>query len=161
MAQGAFYSFDRYRLDREAGLHDWLNDSFALYLVSDTSAPAADTADPRWGAGGTTNLSTTLTPSATAGEYNSTTGIAGTSPNTEDASGTARVFFNSKGTAFSLAANASNPSDAKWGILVNTSSGDRCVGVVEITPDGGTSAANLAGGLTITNTNGVYNVSVP
>ena len=57
MAQGDVTWFEQAFVDIQEGLHDLENDTIKLGLTDSTTTPASTTADPRWGAGGTTNLS--------------------------------------------------------------------------------------------------------
>ena len=101
-------------------------DTIKLGLITDSVTPTATTADPCWGAGGTTNLaSSQVTP---GGNY--TTGGPTVANNTfTESSGT--VTFD--GDAVSIAQNASNPTDARWGIVYSdTATNKDALGFVDL-----------------------------
>jgi len=95
-------------------------------LVTNATVPTAAIADPRWGAGGGTNFKTTeVTP---GGNY------------VADGIDVAATFSEAAGTATldgvtnpTWAQNASNPTDATWGILYNdTSAGKEAIAFVDL-----------------------------
>ncbi len=126
MSAGDIVFFDQWLVDVQEKLHDHENDTFKLGLITNAVTPAATTTDPRWGAGGTTNLSSSqVTP---GGNY-ATGGPAIGNP-TVTLSGGAAVF---DGDDISIAQHASNPTDARWGIIYNdTDAGKRAVGYVDL-----------------------------
>lgn len=122
MAQGDFTFFNQFLLDEGLKLHNLNTDTIKLAYVDATITPTASTADPRWGAGGTTNLSTNEVSGGnfTAGGNDITNTFSGTSPPTLD------------GADQAYAANASNPSPV-WGIVYNdTDSGKRAIGFYDM-----------------------------
>lgn len=66
MATGDITWFDQALLDLGEKLHDLSSDTFKLGLVTAVVTPATNTSDPRWGAGGGTNLATNKVAEATA-----------------------------------------------------------------------------------------------
>lgn len=66
MATGDVTWFDQALLDLGKKIHDLSTDVLKLGLVTSTVTPSATTADPRWGAGGGTNLSTNAVATGTA-----------------------------------------------------------------------------------------------
>ncbi len=142
MATGSCTFFDRFILDLGDKVHLLSSDNINMGIVTNTTVPTAATADPRWGAGGTTNFSSNeVTP---GGNY-STGGPELTAVITDPwtaVTGGAKLDLDN----VSIAANASNPTGAYWGIVYNnTATGKQCIGFIEL----GT-AVDLTGGLTVT-----------
>lgn len=140
MAQGDITCFNEFKEDLGLELHQLETDTFRLGLITNAVTPAANTADPRWGAGGSTNLSTNqVTP---GGNY--TTGGPTIANNTYvETSGTAAF----DGDNVQILQNASNPTNARWGIGYNdTNAGKEAVFFLDLG-----SVFNLSSGdLTIT-----------
>lgn len=127
MASGDVVFFDQYLVDVQEGVHNQETDSFKVGLIADsTSPPIATSADPRWGSGGTTDFSADeVTP---GGNY-TTGGPAAANP-AVTLSGGAGVF---DADDISITQNASNPTNARWGILYNdTAAGKNCLGYVDL-----------------------------
>ena len=139
MAQGDFKVFDDAVDDILNGLHDFGAHDIRLGLI-DSTTPVRTTADPCWGAGGSTNYNA-LEVTETAGAYPAE-GIVLT---TEAVTGiTDGAKFSSDN--LSLAVNASNPPDVTFGILYNNSATNKdCIGYLDF---GG--ATDTTNGLTIT-----------
>lgn len=153
MAQGDVVFFDQFLVDVMKKLHDLSADVCKLAIITSAVTPAATTADPRWGAGGTTNLSSNeVTP---GGNY-AAGGITLASPSVTLTGGLA--MFDST-TDPSWASNASNPTNAKWGIIYNsTDAGKRAIGFVDL----GTAFDMTTGPLTVTwNANGLARLDNP
>ena len=55
MAAGDVLYTDQYLVDVQEGIHNQETDSIRVGLVTSATTPAVTTADPRWGAGGSTN----------------------------------------------------------------------------------------------------------
>ncbi len=125
MAQGDITFFNEFLEDEGLKIHELNTDTVKCGLTNGTTTPAATTADPRWGAGGTTNFAAEeVTP---GGNY-----VAGGTDVTN-------TFSESAGTAtlgasnISWAQNASNPTNATWGILYNdTSAGKEAIAYVDL-----------------------------
>lgn len=126
MATGDVIFFDQYLKDVQDGVHNQSSDTIKLGIVTNATVPAVTTADPRWGAGGTTNFSSNeVTP---GGNYSTGGPTIGTTAVT--LSGGAAVF---DGDDISITQNASNPSGAYWGIIYNdTATGKNAIGYVEL-----------------------------
>lgn len=111
MAAGDVTVIDQFLEGLGREVHQLETDDFKVGLVTSTTTPTAATANPCWGAGGSTNWSTNqVTPGgnyATGGPS-----IGGTYSQT---SGTATF----DGTDVSITQNASNPTNARWGIGYN------------------------------------------
>lgn len=126
MAAGDVFFFDQWLVDVQEKLHDLENDSVKVALITSAATPAVTDADPRWGAGGTTNFSSSqVTP---GGNY-TTGGIAASAPSVT-LTGGAAVF---DAGDISVAQHASNPTNARWGIIYNdTATGKNCIGYVDL-----------------------------
>jgi hypothetical protein len=126
MASGDVVFFDQWLVDVQEGVHNMETNTINLGLIDSTQTPAATATDPRWGAGGTVNYSTDeVTP---GGNY-STGGAAIANPSVTLTAG-AGVF---DGDDISILQNASNPTNARWGIIYNdTAAGKNCIGYVDL-----------------------------
>lgn len=126
MSAGDVVFFDQFLVDVQEKIHDLENDVIKVGLITNAVTPAATTTDPRWGAGGTTNFSTNqVTP---GGNY-ATGGPTAANPSVT-LSGGAGVF---DADDISILQNASNPTDARWGILYNdTATGKNAIGFVDL-----------------------------
>jgi hypothetical protein len=129
VSAGDIVYFDQWLVDVQEGLHDMENDTPKLGLITSAVTPAATTPDPRWGAGGATNLSSSqVTP---GGNYSS--GGPTIANPTVTLTGGAAVF---DGDDISIAQNASNPTNARWGIIYNdTDTGKRAIGYLDLGAD--------------------------
>jgi hypothetical protein len=109
-----------------------------LGIITNAQTPGINDSDPRWGAGGTQNYSTAeVTPG----------GITVTSPASSLSGAVTSLTATSP---ISLAANASNPTGAFWGIFYDsTDAGKHVFGFIDL---GG--SLSLVNGLQI-NINGV------
>ena len=150
MAAGDVIVFDQFLVDVQEKIHDLETDTIKVALITSAVTPAATDADPRWGAGGTTNFSTSqVTP---GGNY-TTGGEAAATPSVT-LSGGAAVF---DAGDISIAQHASNPTNARWGILYNdTAAGKQCIGYVDL----GTTIDLSAGAFSITwNASGITSMN--
>ena len=143
MARGDVTVFDEAKLALLDGTHDLDTDTLKLAICDNTTAPTAGTATPALGdftqvgsggsyvAGGTT-LTISLTESAGTVTFDSTTNP-------------------------SWAQNASNDTDAYWGILYNdTDAGDAAIAFVDL----GGPVDMTAGDLTVTwNASGIFTLA--
>jgi len=105
----------------------WATNAIKLAFVTATLTPSITDSDPRWGAGGSQNYSTNeVTP---GGNYAAGgVALAGT---TSTLSG-AVTSLNATSPA-SVAANAGNPTNARWGIFYDsTSAGKEVVGYLDL-----------------------------
>jgi hypothetical protein len=133
MAQGDVVFFNQFLEDEADKLHNLSTDDLYLGLITSAATPAATSSDPRWGTGGSTNFSTNEV-SGTGGNYPAdgvnmsvtiTDGISRTG-------GTVDLLADN----VSIAQHASNPTDARWGIIYNyTAAGKQCVGFVDLGAD--------------------------
>lgn len=126
MAVGDITFFEQFYVDVQEGLHDLENDTIKLGLVTASVTPTASTSDPRWGSGGSTNLSSSqVTP---GGNY--TTGGPTIANPSVTLSSNAGVF---DGDDVSISQDGSNPSGARWGIIYNDSdTGKRAIGFLDL-----------------------------
>lgn len=150
MAQGDVTLFHEFKEDVGQKIHNLSSDTFKLGLVTNAVTPAAGTTDPRWGAGGSTNLSTSqVTP---GGNY-ATGGPTLTSSSWSETAGTATF----DAADVSIAQNASNPNNARWAIVYNdTSAGKEALAFVDL---GGVTDLT-AGNLAITwNASGIFSLT--
>ena len=105
----------------------WASDTIKLGIATNTTVPTVSTAGPCWGAGGTTNFATNeVTP---GGAY-SAGGISLTSPTVTNST----VYTNLNVTSpISLAANASNPTGAYWGLVYSSTAANKnCLGYIDL-----------------------------
>lgn len=125
MAAGDLTLFNQFKTDLGKKIHDLSADTFKTGLITSAVTPTASTSDPRWGAGGGTNLATNqVTPGgnySTGGPTIASTTWTGTSTLTFD------------GNDISIAQNASNPTNARWAIFYNdTATGKQALGFVDL-----------------------------
>ncbi|PCI54139.1 MAG: hypothetical protein COB36_10635 [Alphaproteobacteria bacterium] len=126
MAAGDVVFFQQWLVDVQEALHDGENDDFRYSIVDSTITPLTTTSDPRWGAGGSTDLS--VNEVATGGNY-TVGGIAIANPSVTLVSGEA-VW---DGDDFAVTQHASNPTDGRWGIIWNnTATGKQAVGFQDL-----------------------------
>lgn len=125
MAAGDITYFDQWLVDVQEAIHNMETDTIKVGYIDSGTTPTAATADPRWGAGGTTNFSTDeVTP---GGNY-AAGGPTAANP-TVTLSGGAGVF---DADDIATAQDGSNPTDARWGIIYSdTASGKNCIGFVD------------------------------
>ena len=150
MAQGDVTLFNEFKEDVGQKIHNLSSDTFKLGLVTNAVTPAASTTDPRWGAGGSTDLSSSqVTP---GGNY-ATGGPALASSSWSETSGTATF----DATDVSIAQDAANPNNARWAIVYNdTSAGKEAIAFVDL---GGVTDLT-AGNLAITwNASGIFSLT--
>lgn len=141
MAQGDVVVFDQFLVDALEKVHDMENDVIKCALITAVQTPVATSADPRWGAGGTTNFATDqVTP---GGNY-TTGGNTCAAPSVTLVGGAAEIDF---GDPAAWLQNAGNPTNARWGIIYNdTAAGKNCIGFVDL----GSAFDMTTGDLTIT-----------
>lgn len=126
MAAGDLTFFNKYREDVLEKRYDHETDTFKLGLIDSTLAPTAADSDPRWGAGGGTDLSANeVTP---GGNY--AAGGPSIANPTVTLAGAVATF---DGDNVSIAQNGANPTDARWGIAYDdTDAGKRAVLFVDL-----------------------------
>lgn len=130
MAKGDVGLFNQFRLDIGDEVYQLSTDTYKVGLVDSTTTPTATTADPRWGAGGTTNFSTNEVTAG--GNYTAGGPSLGVSDHWTISGGTSTF----DGDDVSILQNASNPTNARWGIIYNdTAAGKNAVGWVDLGSD--------------------------
>lgn len=150
MATGDITWFDQALLDLGKKVHDLSADTIKLGLVTSTVTPSATTADPRWGAGGGTNLATNAVATGTAwtGPVTLAGGswtIVGGTP-TYDATDPTQI-----------AQDGSGFTNARWGIIYNdTAAGKQALCFIDL----GSDRSIVTGPLSITfNASGVLTLN--
>lgn len=145
MATGTVKWFAQALLDLGEKIHDLSSNTFKLGIVTNATAPSLSTADPRWGAGGTTNFSSNQV---------ATGGTSYTGPQTLG-SVTWTLVSNVptfRAANVNLAQDASGFTNGAYGIIYNdTDAGKRAIGFVEISATG---AASLVAGPVVIDWNG-------
>lgn len=129
MAAGDITVYHQFKIDLGNKIHDLDSDTWKVGFITSAVTPAVADAEPHWGGTGTTNLSTNqVTP---GGNY-ATGGVTLTT----------MAFTNSAGTVswkadkIVIAQNASNPTNARWGILYNnTDTNKRCAAILDFGSD--------------------------
>ena len=126
MAQGDVVVFAQAKLDLGLEGYQLETDVIKLGLITSAVSPSETTSDPRWGAGGGTNLSSSqVTP---GGNYAS--GGPTIANNTYTLSSVTTTF---DGDNISITQNASNPTNARWGILWDdTAAGDQALAYLDL-----------------------------
>lgn len=137
MAEGDIVVVNEFLEDVGLSVHDLNGDTVKLGLITSATTPTASTTDPRWGAGGSTNWSTNeVTP---GGNYAS--GGPDVTNTYAESAGTATF----DATDVSILENASNPTNARWGILYNdTSAGKEVIAFVDLGGDIDLSAGDFS-----------------
>ena len=126
MAQGDFAFFNEFLEDEGLKIHNLNTDTLKLALTDGTTTPTAATANPRWGAGGTTNFAAEEV-APVGGNY--VTGGTDITNTYSESAGTGTL----DGADVTWSSNASNPTNARWGILYNdTSTGKEAVGFLDL-----------------------------
>ena len=133
MAAGDIVLFNQFRLDAGKKLHDLSADALKVSYVKSAANggidPAASTSDPRWGAGGGTNLSSSEV--ATGSSY-SAGGIALTTITWTLVSGVPTL----RADIVTTALDATGFTNARWGIIYNnTDAGKRAMAYVDLGAD--------------------------
>ena len=138
MAVGDIRWFGQALLDLGKKVHDLNADSFKLGLVTSATTPTVGMSDPRWAAGGGTNLTTNQVPTGTS--Y--TTG-GPTLTDTWTLVGSVPTF---RADPVVIAQDASGFTTARWGIIYNnTDASKRAIAFVDL----GTDRSIVAGSLTL------------
>lgn len=113
MAAGDITAFYQFKVDLGNKIHDLDGDTWKFALITSTLAPTAADAAPHWGGTGTSDLSTNqVTP---GGNY-STGGVTLTTMAFTNSSGTVSW----KADKVSIAQHASNPTNARYGVIYNS-----------------------------------------
>lgn len=126
MPAGDFIIFEQFYVDVCEGVHNLETDTIRMALVTNAVTPAAGDSDPRFGAGGGTNYAT---PQVTAGGNYPAGGFTLANPSVTLVSGSARFDADD----VTAAQDASNPDNARWGILYNdTAAGKQAIGFLDL-----------------------------
>lgn len=155
MAAGDFLVFDSFiEALGDGNIPDLNTVDIHMGIATNATVPTKTTADPRWGAGGTTNF---LTNQVTPGGNYTTGGpeltVTTTTPWT--ISGSTATFDLDD---VSIAVNASNPATGYWGLIYINDADDRCIGYVEL----GAPVDMTAGNFTITwDASGLFTINNP
>jgi len=133
MAAGDSVRFNQFKLDRGKGIHDLSSDTIKFALIKGAANsgldPTATTADPRWGAGGTTDLSS---HEVTAGGNYSAGGVTATVSWTES-SGSVQLDLSAAAPQLQWLQHASNPTNARWIIGYNdTAAGKQAICYIDL-----------------------------
>ena len=125
MATGDVTIFDQHLEDIGRAVHNLETGDIALGLVVDEVTPAASTAVPAWGEGGTTDFNDNeVTPGGNYAEGGPS--IGGTY---SQSAGTATF----DATDVDIEQNGSNPTDARWGIIYNeTATNNEAIGFIDL-----------------------------
>jgi len=147
MAQGDVTLVQDFLDDLGGKLHDLDADTIKLGLITTLTTPTTGTANPTWGAAGTNWSTNQVTPGgnyATGGPDISATWSQTSGLGTFDA------------TDVSILQNASNPTNARWGIIYNdTATNKDVIGFIDLGADTDLSA----GDFTITwNGSGIFTI---
>lgn len=119
--------FDQFLVDVMEAVHNLETDTIKMGLITGATVPTAATVDPRWGAGGTTNFSST--ESTPGGNY-TTGGPTLANPAVTLTGGLAMFDADDPGV---ISQDASNPTDAEYGIIYNdTAAGKNAIGFVDL-----------------------------
>lgn len=150
MAQGDVVWFDQALLDLGEKVHDLSSDTFKYALATSVVTPTTSTSDPRWGAGGGTNLSTNAVATGTAW----TGPVALTGVTWTIATGTP-TFDAADPTA--IAQDAAGFTNARWLYIYNdTAAGKQALCYMDL----GADRSIVSGPLTITfNASGVLTLN--
>jgi hypothetical protein len=128
MAAGDIFWFDAGLNRLMRGEIDFDGGAVKLGLITSAATPAKTTADPRWGAGGSTNFSTNQVGT---GGTSYTGPVTLASPSVAVA--TPDVFF--RANIVTLAQDASGFTNARWGILFQDDANDYAVAYVDLGSD--------------------------
>lgn len=138
MARGDVHWFNRGLLDLGAKRHDLSADSLRLGIVDNVTPPTVNTADPRWGSGGTTNFSSNQVDLATG--YSGPIALASVTWSQVSNVPTLRA------NVVTIPQDAAGFTDAAWGIIYNdTDTGKRALAFVDL----GGPVGNVAGDVTV------------
>lgn len=127
MATGDITWFDQALADIANKVHNIDGDSIKFGLITTSTTPAATTANPCWGAGGSTNMSTNAVATGTAWtgpiDLNVTCALTG---------GLAKIA----GDNVSIAQDAGGFTNARWGVFYNdTQAAKKCLAYVDLGSD--------------------------
>jgi len=126
MATGDVTLFDQFLVDMANGVHDLTSDSIKQAYIGNAVTPAVTTADPRWGAGGSTNLST---DEQSGGNFTAG-GVVLASFAATLAAGAVKLDYTDPAQ---VATNASNPTAIYHAVIYNdTAAGKNAIAAIEL-----------------------------
>jgi hypothetical protein len=148
MATGDVTWFDQALVDISKKLINLSADTIKLGLITTSTTPAATTAVPCWGAGGTTNMSTNAVATGTSYTGPITLGTVSCT-----LSGGKMVF---DAADVSVSQDASGFTNARWGIIYSdTATNKNCIAFVDL----GSDRSIVSGPLSITwNASGILTI---
>jgi len=125
MARGDIHWFNRALFDAAKKLHDLSSDALKLGIVNNTTAPTVNTADPRWGSGGTTDFS--------ANQVATATGYTGPISLTTVTFTQVSNIPTLRADIVTIPQDAGGFSNGYWGIIYNnTDAGKRALAYVDL-----------------------------
>lgn len=126
MAAGAVTVLHQFKVDLGNKIHDMDGDTFKLALITSVVTPAASDAAPHFGGTGTTNYATNeVTP---GGNYPSG-GLTLANVTYSNSGGTVSWKADKASSPY----NTSNPTNARWGIIYNsTDANKRAVAILDL-----------------------------
>ena len=126
MAAGDTTIVHQFKVDLGNKIHDMDGDTFKLALVTNVVTPAASDTAPHFGGTGTTNYATN---EVSAGGNYSAGGLTLANVTFSNSGGTVSW----KADKASIAYSASNPTNARWGIVYNsTDANKRVVAILDL-----------------------------
>jgi len=126
MAAGAVTVFHQFKVDLGNKIHDLDGDTFKLALITSVATPSASDAAPHFGGTGTTNYAANeVTP---GGNYPSG-GLTLANVTYSNSGGTVSWKADKASSPY----NTSNPTNARWGIIYNsTDANKRAVAILDL-----------------------------
>lgn len=126
MATGDVTLFDQFLVDMGNGEHNLSSDTIKMAYVGNAVTPATTTSDPRWGAGGGTNMST---DEQSGGNFTAG-GVVLSNFACTLVAGAAKLDYDDPAQ---VATNASNPTAIHHAVIYNdTNAGKRCIAAIEL-----------------------------
>lgn len=128
MAAGDITIFKQAKIDLGNKIHDLDGDTWKVAFITSAVTPTANDAAPHWGGTGTTNFATSqVTP---GGNY-TTGGVTLASVAYSDDGSDGDIDW--RAAKISIAQHASNPTNARWGIIYNdTDANKRAFGFIDL-----------------------------
>lgn len=125
MAAGDITIFHQFRVDLGRKIHDLATDTFRVGFITAAVSPDAGAFSPHWAGTGTTNYATNqVTPGGNYADGGPTLGSVAY----EDVGATVPW----EAQKIVVAKHASNPTDARWGIIYNsTDANKRAIGFLD------------------------------
>lgn len=128
MAAGDVTLFNDFYTDMAEGVHDLETDTIKVGLIDSTITPTTDDTTPMWGVGsGVDYDGNEVTP---GGNYSTGGPTISNNTMTTDDTGDQSDF---DGDNISITQHASNPTNARWGIIYNeTATNNEAIGFVDL-----------------------------